>query len=61
MAHKISVDQNKCIGCGACVATCSNGFEMKDGKASPKKSEVEKITCENDAATGCPVGAISVS
>lgn len=61
MTHKISVDQNKCIGCGACAATCSESFEMKSGKAHAKKSEVEEITCEKSAETGCPAQAISIS
>lgn len=56
---KIKVDKDKCIGCGACVASCGN-FEMKDGKAKPKKSEVDKITCEKEAADSCPVDAISI-
>ena len=56
---KIVVDQNKCIGCGACVATCPKAFGLKDGKAYVKGS-VEKLTCEKDAESGCPVGAISV-
>ena len=43
MTHKIIVDKNKCIGCGACVAACSGSFEMKDGKAHAVKSEVEKF------------------
>lgn len=58
---KIIVDQDKCIGCGACAATCSAGFEMREGKAYTVKGEVEKLSCEEDAAKGCPVGAISVS
>jgi len=58
---KISVDENKCIGCGACVATCPEGFEMRDGKAHPKKVEVEEVSCEKAAEAGCPVDAISVS
>lgn len=61
MTHKIAVDKEKCIGCGACAATCSGSFELKDGKALPIKSEVEELTCEKEAETGCPVGAISVS
>lgn len=60
MAKKISVDAKKCIGCGACVATCPKGFELKGGKAHPKKEMVETITCESDAKEGCPVGAISI-
>lgn len=61
MTHKIIVDKDKCIGCGACAATCPDSFGMKDGKAYAKVSEVEELGCEKDAATGCPVDAISVS
>ena len=61
MTHKIIVDQNKCIGCGACSATCPGSFEMTDGKAKPIKAEIEKLTCEKDAEAGCPVNAISIS
>ncbi|MEA3248263.1 MAG: ferredoxin, partial [Nanoarchaeota archaeon] len=49
MAHKIIVDKEKCIGCGACASTCSNSFGMKEGKAFAVKSEVEGLTCEKDA------------
>ena len=61
MAHKIVVDKDKCIGCGACSATCPGSFAMTDGKAHPVKAEVEKLSCEKDAEAGCPVNAISVS
>ena len=57
---KITVDKNKCIGCGACVAVCPKSFGMKDGKAFAKKSEVDKITCEKDTKDSCPVGAIKI-
>ncbi|MBT6955865.1 ferredoxin [archaeon] len=60
MGHRITVDQNKCIGCGACAATCSDSFEMKDGKAHAVKSEVEELSCEKAAEAGCPVEAINV-
>ena len=58
MAYKISVDKEKCIGCGACAAVCDN-FELKEGKAYAKKAEVEELGCNKDAADGCPVEAIS--
>ena len=57
---KIKVDRDACIGCGACVSICPAEFEMVEGKAKEKKSEVKKITCEKDAAESCPVNAISV-
>jgi len=57
---KIRVDQEKCIGCGACVSICPSGFKMVEGKAVEKNKEVKKLTCEKDAAESCPVGAITV-
>ena len=59
MTHKIVVNQDKCIGCGACVAICPKSFEMKNGKAHTVKAEVEKLTCEKEVK--CPVDAISIS
>lgn len=61
MTHKITVDKDKCIGCGACVAACPGSFEMKDGKAHAVKAEVEKLICEEDAVSSCPVDAIKVA
>jgi ferredoxin len=57
---KIKVDANKCIGCGACVSTCPKAFKLQDGKAVPVKESVDKVTCEKEAESMCPVGAISV-
>jgi ferredoxin len=61
MAHKITVDQNKCIGCGACSTTCPKSFKMSGGKAKPVKASVDELTCEKAAESGCPVDAIKVS
>ena len=61
MTHKITLDKEKCIGCGACSATCPESFEMKDAKANVKTPEIKKITCQKDAVMGCPVTAISIS
>lgn len=60
MAHKIIVNKEKCIGCGACASTCPGSFEMKDGKAHTVESNSEGINCEKDAESVCPVDAISV-
>lgn len=57
---KISVDKEKCIGCGTCASICPDSFELKAGKAHPKKSSVDEITCEKKAESSCPVGAISI-
>ncbi|MBL7054161.1 ferredoxin [Candidatus Woesearchaeota archaeon] len=57
--YKVSVDQNKCIGCGACASICNN-FKLKEGRSSPKKAEIDEIGCSGEARDSCPVGAISV-
>jgi len=57
---KIKVDREKCIGCGACVSICPSGFEMFEGKAREKKSEVKKLGCEKEAEESCPVQAIKL-
>ena len=59
---KVKVNNEECIGCGACVATCPNVFEMSDdGYAVAKAPEVAEGDVEacKDAAEGCRVSAIS--
>lgn len=51
-----SVDKDKCIGCGACVSICPEAFEMVEGKSQVKNADAG---CVADAASSCPVGAIS--
>jgi ferredoxin len=57
---KIKVNRETCIGCGACVSICPKSFEMHEGKAKEKVSEVKKVTCEKEAAESCPVNAITI-
>jgi ferredoxin len=58
----VKVDKKKCIGCGACVATCPKVFELgNDGKAQVKAGADLKrnAKCITEAAKNCPVEAIS--
>ena len=59
---KLSVDKDKCIGCGSCVSIAEEYFELgEDGKSEVIKEYDEK---DNDiiseAKDACPVEAISL-
>ena len=41
--YRITVDHDKCIGCGACEQNCDN-FKLTNGKSSPIKSEIDDLT-----------------
>ncbi len=56
---KIEYNKDECIGCGACVAQCDN-WELEGDKAKPKKIELDDVSCNQDAADGCPVNCIKV-
>ncbi|MHA1743251.1 MAG: ferredoxin [Candidatus Heimdallarchaeota archaeon] len=57
----VKVDSSKCIGCGLCASICPKVFEIgNDGKSHVKEGYKEKVGCEEEAAKGCPVGAISL-
>ena len=53
----VSVNKEKCIGCGACVASCPEVFEMSNGKAKVKSQK--DASCIKEAIESCPVDAIS--
>ena len=58
---KIKVNQDSCIGCGACVATAEELFEFnEDGLSVAKVEEVPEDKKENaqEAIDSCPTGAI---
>ena len=56
---KITLDQKKCIGCGACAAVCPNNFEMnEENKAVVKETSVENLGCNKLAEENCPSQAI---
>jgi ferredoxin len=54
----VVVDNNACVGCGACVDSCPvNAITMKDGKAT-----IDDGTCVNCGACigNCPTEALSL-
>lgn len=59
---KVSVDQDLCVGCGLCTATCPDIFEMKGDKAVPKVKIVPAASEDSvkQAKDECPVEAIII-
>lgn len=60
---KLTVNQSSCIGCGACVATAEDLFELnEDGLSQAKVEEVpaDKEEVAKEAAESCPTEAITV-
>lgn len=61
---KITVEDDVCIGCGACVSAAPECFELNDQGKSKVKSECsEKCDCidkAKKAADECPVDAIDI-
>lgn len=53
---KVRIDQSLCIGCGCCAGTYPDDFKIGDNGLAEAVTEV----AEEDAASICPVGAISV-
>ena len=62
MAFKLTIDKEKCAGCGSCAMLCPESFKMnKDGKAQTKQETLEDLDCEQQAESMCPVQAIKIS
>ena len=52
----VSIDKEKCIGCGMCAQICEEVFEIIDGKAKVKSQK--EIPCVKETIKSCPVNAI---
>lgn len=68
----ITIDQEGCTECGACVGACADIYEMKTGEkasivekyraGSPAKGEVgeDLSECARSGADVCPVNVIHI-
>jgi len=56
---KLVVDEEKCIGCGTCVALAPGSFRLNEkGKSEPIEPPGESEEKIQEAIDSCPVGAI---
>ena len=59
---KVRVDKDLCTGCGLCVDTVPDVFELVDDLASVKVATVKKLLYDDvkEAAADCPAEAIII-
>ena len=58
----ITVDAGKCIGCGLCVTTCPDVFELGDDGKSHVKNAAACSNCNcQETIDDCPAKAIGWS
>lgn len=60
---KVKVNQDACIGCGACCSICDSVFEIGDEGLSEVKTEEVKEDLQQavrEAFDACPTGAIEI-
>lgn len=59
---KAIVDADACIGCGLCVDTCPEVYEMPEDKAVVKVDAIPAEIADKakEAAENCPVDAITI-
>ncbi len=59
MGYSVTVDTDKCAGCGECVDVCPvEVYELQDGKATPVNEE-ECLGCESCVEV-CEQDAITI-
>lgn len=57
----VTVDQDECVGCGACVEIADDVFRLNDDEKAEVYGKVTDANKENvqEAIDTCPVSAIS--
>ena len=56
----VNINQELCIGCGACSALCPNSFKLNEDHGKAEIISQEDAECAQNAVNSCPVQAISI-
>lgn len=56
---ELSVDKEKCIGCGLCVSICDKCFQMDGNQAKAIGKECDNCDLKQ-AVESCPANAIKI-
>jgi oligosaccharide amylase len=57
----IKIDQNECIGCGACIAKCAEKTLLSvDGKAMINLQTVDQCDLDGECVRVCPTRAVTI-
>ncbi len=61
MSVKVTIDQDECIGCEACVELCPSVFSFNEdeAKAYVKEDADGEADCVDEAIASCPAECIS--
>lgn len=60
---KVTVDKDLCTGCGMCIQTCPDVFELNDDNYAIVRVDTVSFDSQNacrQAAAECPVEAIII-
>jgi len=60
MTWAIRVDSTLCVGSGMCVGVAPDHFVLVDGRSQPTTPELSSSDAVRDAASCCPMEAITI-
>lgn len=57
---RVSIESDKCIGCGVCIQICPNVFSLDEAQGVARVLRPEGSECVEEARDSCPVSCIVI-